>query len=183
MTAVVSDDWREFEAGEDAGIVPRAGEHSGKNDLVSLIKVRQSTIGAKIHFIEGRVIAVEVGGVINSSAVCVVSYQRHVLAETFPDLQDSALIERRRDRGIDVVLQNCVCGIRKAQSRIGDALRRVPVLKGKAIGGKAIRSCTGYDRCAGKQICVHGPRQSLCVDVDVIGRNGESWSKFLLDSQ
>ena len=82
MPAVIAHNRRELEAGENF-LFLRAVKHPGDDDFVALIELGEASIEIDIGGILRAIVAVEIGGGIESLAKGVIGKQGEVSAETF----------------------------------------------------------------------------------------------------
>src|SRR5208282_1289942 len=148
MAAVVVEDGRKLEASENAGFFPRAFKHPCDDNLVALIKIRNRPITTQACGIKRRIITVEVRGIVQSFAVGIVRQHQEMIREALLEFENTALIESGRRRTVNVVLENRVRGVGKAEARVGRALGRSPILEGETVCGQSV--------CAkGRRTAVH----------------------------
>ncbi len=95
-----------------------------------------------------------------------------MIGKPFFHFHNPAVVDRRARRTVDVVLENCFRGIRKAQSRICYAGWCAPILKRQSVAGQTCG--TSIDRCTCKQIRVDGHGQMRGMYPDVIHRHSQA---------
>ena len=89
---MVTHNRRELEAGEDF-LFPRAVENSGGHDFVALVELGEAAIEIDVGGVLWAIVAVEVGGGIDSLAKCIVTEQGEVRTETLLDFEDAPFVE------------------------------------------------------------------------------------------
>src|SRR6266436_4437636 len=155
---------------------PPCGLGLGNGKRGSITSRKMSGTGAaaiagpprRVEFSSHAVVAVEIRGVVDSFAVSVVGQQRKTVCEALLNFQDATVINGVCQGSVFIVLQNGARWVSKAERGIGHTLQRFPVLERESVGGKAVRAwCRTYDRRAGQQVLVNGPRQMRGMDVDV----------------
>jgi len=105
----------------------RGTVHNGRDHyFVLLVKVRQGSFRGEVHFIERRVITIEICRVIDCFAIGVVGHQGEVVAEVLFHFKDAAMVDRVCDGAVLVVLEDSVRRICEAEARSGDALCSIP---------------------------------------------------------
>src|SRR5262249_50280997 len=105
MPTVIAHNRRELEAGENF-LFPRAVKHPGDDDFVALIELGEASIEIDVGGILGAIVAVEIGGGIESLAEGVIGKQGEVSAETFLYFENAALIEGIGLGGVLVILHD-----------------------------------------------------------------------------
>ena len=87
MAAIVREDRGKLEAAEDFGIFPGTFENAGEHDLVALIEVGKGVVATEASGVKGRIVAVEVCGVVVGAAVSVIREDRKVVGESLLDFE------------------------------------------------------------------------------------------------
>src|SRR5262249_14518710 len=92
MSAVVTDDGRQLEAGKESTLRGTL-HHAGHHHFMPLVKVGEAAFSrSKVGLIEWRKVAIEVSCVTDGLAVGVAGHQGHVAAEALLHLEDAAMI-------------------------------------------------------------------------------------------
>src|SRR6202007_162671 len=97
--------------------------------------------------------------------------------------QDPAVVNGVGDGTVLIVLKNRMGWVRETERWSCHARWCFPILEGKPVCGKAVRSGAGHDGCSGQQILVNRPGQMRGVDVDVVCRNRKAGAELTLDSE
>src|SRR5450432_1051287 len=140
VAAVVAEDRRQFKSPEDLRPLERTCKNARDNYLVPLVKVGKRPLALQARGVERRVIAVKVRRFIDGFAVRVVRQHREMIRKTFLGFEDSAVVNRRTNRTVHIVLKDRLRRVRETQCRVRHACGRAPVLKRQSVGRESRRS-------------------------------------------